>query len=155
MPDSEWDDLLAAAAGEVLETMFFTCTYGPAQPGGSPDEPRVAARLGFEGTPSGALTLSVSEPAVRALAANFLAPDEDDPLPAAQLGCVVCELANMICGSLLSRVKSEERFRLSSPELLPESAACPPGPPTQSLSLGEDVADGTLDLWLAMEPHAI
>lgn len=154
MPDSEWDALLAAAAGEVLETMFFTSVYGPAEPGGSPAEPRVAARLGFEGTPSGALTLSVSESAVRALAANFLAPDEDDPLPVSQLGCVVCELANMICGSLLSRVNSEEHFRLSSPEILPEGAAGPPGQPNQSLSLGEEVSDGAIDLWLALEPHA-
>jgi hypothetical protein len=150
MPDSEWDEMLVAATGEVLETMFFTGVYGPAQAGGSPAEPRVAARLSFEGTPSGALTLSVSEPAVRALAANFLASDEDDSLPVSQLGCVVCELANMICGSLLSRVKTEECFRLSSPELLPDDAACRPVPPNQSLDVGE----GTIDLWLALEHHA-
>jgi len=149
MPDSAWDEMLAAAAGEVLETMFFTGVYGPAQ-GGSPAELRVSARLSFEGTPSGVLILSVSEPAVRSLAANFLAPDEDAPLSTAQQGCVVCELANMICGSLLSRVKTEEHFRLSSPELLPEGAAGAPGPPNQSL----DVGDGTIDLWLALEDHA-
>jgi len=149
MPDSAWDEMLAAAAGEVLETMFFTGVYGPAQ-GGSPAELRVSARLSFEGTPSGVLILSVSEPAVRSLAANFLAPDEDDSLSPTQVGCVVCELANMICGSLLSRVKTEEHFRLSSPELLPEGAAFAPGPPNQSL----DVGDGTIDLWLALENHA-
>jgi hypothetical protein len=149
MPDNEWDEVLAAAAGEVLETMFFTGVYGPAQ-GGSPAEPRVAVRLSFEGTPPGALTLSVSEPAVRALAANFLASDDGDPLPVSQLGSVVCELANMICGSLLSRVQTEEHFRLSSPELLPDGAACAPGPPNQSL----DVGDGTIDLWLTLEHHA-
>jgi len=151
MPSSEWDQKLLAAAGEVLETMFFTAVYGPAQADGPPAEPRVAARLDFEGTPSGALTLSVSEPAARALAANFLASgDEAGPLPVSQLGSVVCELANMICGSLLSHVKIEEHFRLSSPELLPEGAACPPGPPSRSL----DVGDGIVDLWLALEHRA-
>jgi hypothetical protein len=154
MPDSEWDEMLVAAAAEVLETMFFTGVYGPAQASGSPAEPRVAARLCFEGTPSGALTLSVSEPAVRALAANFLASEEDAPPPVSQLGCVVCELANMICGSLLSRVKAEEHFRLSSPELLPEGAPCPPGPPSQSLAVGDGVGDGTIDLWLALDQNA-
>jgi len=154
MQDSEWDEMLALATGEVLETMFFTAVYGPAETGGHPAEPRMSARLSFEGTPSGTLTLRVSEPAVRALAANFLASDEDDPLPVSQLGCVVCELANMICGSLLSRVKTEEHFWLSSPELLPEGAAFPPDPPNQSLSLGEDVGDGTVDLWLALVHHA-
>jgi len=154
MPGSDWDALLAEAAAEVLETMFFTAVCGVAEPDQSVAEPHVAACLGFEGTPSGALTLSVSESTVRALAANFLAPDEDDPLLAPQLGGVVCELANMICGSLLSRVSSEEHFRLSSPELLPEGAACPSGQPSQSLSLGEDVGDGIIDLWLSLEPHA-
>jgi hypothetical protein len=150
MPDSEWNEILVAATGEVLETMFFTGIYGPAQAGVSPAEPHVAARIAFEGTPSGALTISVSEPAARALAANFLASEDDVPPPFPQLGGVVCELANMICGSLLSRVKTEERFRLSSPELLPDGAACPPGALSQSLDLG----DGTVDLWLESEPHA-
>ncbi|MGA2740385.1 MAG: chemotaxis protein CheX [Bryobacteraceae bacterium] len=158
MPDNEWHDMLAAATGEVLETMFFTDVSGPAPVGASSPEPRVAARLSFEGTPSGALTLSVSEPAVRALAANFLGSEEDDPLPAAQLGSVVCELANMICGSLLSHVRTEEHFKLSSPELMPSGTACPPGQPSQSLSLGEDMGDGvsggTIDLWLTLEQHA-
>lgn len=150
MPDNEWDEMLVAATGEVLETMFFTGVYGPAPASASPAVPRLAARLSFESTPSGALTLSVSEPAVRALAANFLASEEDDPLPVSQLGSVICELANMICGSLLSRVKAEEHFRLCSPELLPDGAACPPDALSQSL----DVGDGAIDLWLALEHHA-
>jgi hypothetical protein len=152
MPNSEWDEMLAAATAEVLETMFFTSVYGPAQTGAYPPGPRVAARVGFEGTPSGALTLSVSAPAMRALAANFLAADEDAPLP--QLDGVACELANMICGSLLSQVKAAEHFHLSSPELLPDGAPDPPSPPRQSLSLGDDAGDGTIDLWLVLEPHA-
>jgi hypothetical protein len=56
----------------------------------------------------------------------------------------------MICGSLLSRVKTEQHIRLSSPELWPEDAALPAEPPSQSLDLG----DGTIDLWLAVEEHA-
>ena len=145
--------MLAAAAAEVLETMFFTGVYGPAQAGAYPAEPYVSARVGFEGTPSGTLTLSVSETAAGTLAANFLAPEDDGPLPAAQLGGVVCELANMICGTLLSHVKAEEQFRLCSPELLLERAACAP-PPNQSLSLGDGPEDGTIDFWLDLEHHA-
>jgi hypothetical protein len=154
MPDDEWDEMLVAAAGEVLETMFFTVVYGPAPPGASPGEPRVAARISFEGTPSGALTLGVSEPAVRVLATNFLGSDESEALPFSQLGSVVCELANMICGSLLSRVKTEAHFKLTSPELLPPGTALPPGLPSQSLALGENPDDGVIDLWLAVERYA-
>jgi hypothetical protein len=154
MPDSEWNGMLAAAAAEVLETMFFSSVYGPAQPGPYPPAPRVAARVGFEGTPSGVLTLGVSEAAMRGLAGNFLASDEDGPLPLPQVAGVACELANMICGSLLSRVKAERHFRLSSPELLSDDAPCLAVPADQSWSLGEDVSDGAIDLWLALEPNA-
>jgi CheY-specific phosphatase CheX len=150
MPDSEWDERLAAAAGQVLETMFFTAIHGPAEAAGSIAAARVAAHLTFAGTTCGALTVSVSESSVRALAANFLAMEQEDPIPASQIGCIVCELTNMICGSLLSRVKTEQHIRLSSPELWPEDAALPAEPPSQSLDLG----DGTIDLWLAVEEHA-
>jgi len=150
MPGHEWDQMLAEAAGEVLETMFFAGIYGPAEPAADDAEPRLAARLHFEGRPSGALTLSISEAAARALAANFLADEEPEPLPAAQLGSVVGELTNMICGTLLSRVRTEERFRLSTPESLPADWIRPPEAPSQSLDLGE----GTIDLWVTVEEHA-
>ena len=151
MPDNQWDAMLAAAASEVLETMFFTEVYGPALVAEPEAEPRLAVRLSFAGSPSGALTLSASAAAAQALAANFLAPEQDGALPAAQLAAVVSELANMICGSLLSRVATEAHFRLSSPEVAPADAVCPPGAPSQSLDLGE----GAIDLWLDLEPHAV
>jgi hypothetical protein len=148
MPKIEWDDILEAAAGEVLETMFFTAVYGPAA--SAAESPSVAARLRFEGTPSGVLTVNISEPAMHTLAANFLACEEEGPLSPPQLGSVACELANMVCGSLLSHVKTEEHFCLSSPELLPQNDVAQAGSPNRSLDLG----DGVIDLWLALEHHA-
>jgi len=153
MPDSEWNATLAAAASEVLETMFFTQVQGPAPSGAPASAAPVAARLAFEGSPSGVLTLAIAQPPARVLAANFLAADEDAPLPESQLGFVVCELANMICGTLLSRIKTEEQFSLSSPELLADSAS-PLGSPNQSLLVGEGESEGVLDLWLSLENDA-
>ncbi len=150
MLDKDWEDLLATATGEVLETMFFAGVYGPATPGSAATGSCISANLSFQGTPSGVLTVTVAEPAIRALAANFLASEEDEPLPTAQLECVVCELVNMICGSLLSHVKTEDHFRLSSPQLLPEIVIRPDGLPTQSLDLGE----GAIEMWLLLEPNA-
>jgi CheY-specific phosphatase CheX len=149
MFEKHWEQMLSTAAEQVLETMFFTAVYGPAPEGEPADTPRFAARLGFEGTPSGALTIGISQPAAHTLAGNFLAVEEEEGLTDAQVGGVVCELANMICGALLSRVEGEEHFRLSSPELVPDTspAACQH---RRSLDLG----DGTLDLWLAVENHA-
>lgn len=149
MPDNDWNSMLEAAAGEVLETMFFTEVCSPPDDGGAHPEPGVGAHLRFVGTPSGALTIRVSEPAARGLAANFLAPEDDQTLPAAQLGSVVLELANMICGSLLSRVGSEQHFRLSAPEPVSDGGV-PAAAPNQSLNLGE----GKIDIWLELENHA-
>lgn len=150
MLHNEWDEMLAEAAGEVLETMFFTGIFGAAQARESLAGPHFAARLTFDGTPGGALTLSVAAPAASALAANFLAASDDEPPGPAQLASVVCELANMVCGALLSKVQSERHFRLSSPEPMAGDGAIPCGEPSQSL----DVGDGAIDVWLVLEPHA-
>jgi hypothetical protein len=142
--------MLEAAAGEVLETMFFTAVYGPAAAAVDAASPSVAARLRFEGTPSGVLTVNISEQAMHTLAANFVACEDEGPISQSQLANVACELANMVCGSMLSRVKTEEHFCLASPELLLRSGGAPAAPPNRSLDLG----DGVIDLWLALEHHA-
>jgi len=150
MSENDWDAKLAAAAEDVLETMFFSGIYGPAA--APPDGAALAARVAFRGTPCGTLTLRLSEPSARSLASNFLACESAEPLPQTQLAGVVCELANMVCGSLLSRVKSETDFRLSAPELLPCTEPEPAAgtPAHQAFDLG----DGVLDLCLELENHA-
>ena len=153
MPDREWMEMLTAASGEVLETMFFTEIRGIASERGAAAESGLGARLRFEGTPSGVLTVRVSEPALRGLAANFLASEPDEDAADPQLELVMAELANMICGSLLSRVKTETQFRLLSPESL-TAANCPLEPPDESLIVGDGDGGGSLDLWLAVEQHA-
>jgi len=150
MPDNQWEQMLVTVAEEVLETMFFTGIYGPAQDAGPEDLPRFAAGVSFEGAPCGRLTLSIPETAARTLAADFLAAEGEGGLTDAQVGAVVCELANMICGALLSRVESGEHFRLSSPELVPAGAAPPACQHHRFLDLGE----GALSLWLRLENHA-
>ncbi len=100
---------------EVLEKMFFIRSLGESESGAGPDE-EICSRLKFEGRPSGCLTLCVAGPAARSISADFLGLEEED-LDPGQVGEVVCELANMICGSVLSRVGSAVTFRLAHPEL--------------------------------------
>jgi CheY-specific phosphatase CheX len=102
---------------EVLEKMFFVEALD--EPAAETDSPEgsMAVKLMFEGSPSGALKLSVSAGVARQIAADFLGQDESG-LSSAQVGEVVCELANMICGSVLSRVESCTTFRLAPPSLL-------------------------------------
>jgi hypothetical protein len=54
----------------------------------------------------------------RVVGAGFLGREEAE-VSDAQAGEVVCELANMICGSVLSRLESEATFQITHPELTP------------------------------------
>lgn len=106
---------LADSVQEVLEKMFFVDVVDPAgADSGMPHDMR--ARVVFDGDPPGTFWLAVDIAAVRSAAADFLGEDPDC-LTEEQLEGVVCELANMICGSVLSRVESSAVFRLAKPEL--------------------------------------
>jgi CheY-specific phosphatase CheX len=95
------------------------------EPGdGEPLPPPIAARLDFEGTPCGTMFVEVTPPAARSIAADFLAADESE-LTDRQVEDVVCELANMICGSSLSRLEAESTFRLEAPVILSGGEARP------------------------------
>lgn len=107
--------VLRQSVEEVLEKMFFIRSLAD-----STGEPRLSrselmAHLTFDGEPSGSLTLRVTSHAARSISADFLGTDEGQ-LTQQQVGEVVCELANMICGSVLSRVQSAATFRLASPQ---------------------------------------
>lgn len=115
MTDPILQRALQESTQEVLEKMFFIHCLG--EPLESESEPEFVAHLTFEGDPSGALTLSVRASAARSVAADFLAAEEPD-LSEQEIGEVVCELANMICGSVLSRVESSATFRLASPQIV-------------------------------------
>lgn len=108
---------LAEAAQQVLQTMFFVAPMGEVPPGTpAPAEPWEAARLTFRGEPSGAFAVSVSEAAARTMAANFLGIEREGDLSTLEVSDVVSELANMICGSVLSRLETESEFELGTPE---------------------------------------
>lgn len=107
---------LAEATREVLETMFFTDVAGDAAP--EPDGAAgLMAALRFEGERPGEFRVTVTPEAAKTIAANFLGTD--DELPESRVEEVTCELANMICGSVLSRVEADLAFDLSHPELVP------------------------------------
>lgn len=148
MTEPDYNQLLSAAVDSVLERMFFSATWGPADPetGGAV----LQSRLTFHGHPSGTFTLCLSEPSARLLAAGFLGEDEAT-LSDAQAGQVVCELANMLCGSLVSKLQSDESFDLASPELVPSGSGIVTGhdaPPAarQSFELEGGILSVTVHL---------
>jgi CheY-specific phosphatase CheX len=110
---------LRPACEEVLETMFFTSVMEGADAAAESSEdrePRIDARLTFAGEPSGVFQVRTTASAARALAAGFLGEREAD-VTSERAGEVVCELANMLCGSVLSRMDAAAVFELSHPEL--------------------------------------
>jgi len=117
MREAELENALRLAAEEVLEKMFFVQPLEEHSGGADDSGTVLSAELTFEGAPSGSLTLAVSESAARQIAADFLGEDEGG-VSDRKVQEVVCELANMICGSVLSRVESETTFRLAAPRLL-------------------------------------
>jgi hypothetical protein len=108
---------LQAALAEVLETMFFTSIVdsedGPGVPAGAP---MLFSRLNFSGVPSGVFEIGIAPDAARALATAFFG-EEDQEITEARTGEVVCELANILCGSVLSRIARGAIFELSRPEI--------------------------------------
>jgi CheY-specific phosphatase CheX len=117
---------LREATGEVLEKMFFVRTAAAGLEAPENAGVEMEARLGFTGEPGGWLGLRVTAAAARSIAADFLGAEEYE-LEERQIEEVVCELANMICGSLLSRLESQATFHLSSPAIVAPGAGGPAG----------------------------
>ena len=115
---------LAESVREVLEKMFFVDLVDA--PPGEALGARIAAELIFDGHPPGAFRLILDQEAAKSAAADFLGENPSE-LSEDQLNEVVCELANMICGSVLSRIESSATFRLSKPVIVTttEFVPCP------------------------------
>jgi CheY-specific phosphatase CheX len=148
MTEPNFDQLLSTTVDSVLETMFFSAVLGPAEP--ETNGTVLESRLAFHGRPSGTFGVCLSEPSARLLAAGFLGEDEES-LTDSQTGQVVCELANMLCGSLVSQLQSDESFDLASPELVPSGSEIAAGfhaPPVarQSFELEGGILTVTLHL---------
>jgi CheY-specific phosphatase CheX len=116
--DATFDSALRESAVEVLEKMFFISDVGETVAESDSAALEIAARLTFDGSPPGWLALRMSKMAARSIAADFLG-EEVETSTDRQAEEMVCELANMICGSVLSRTESDATFHLSSPLVVP------------------------------------
>jgi len=118
MLTAEVDRALTKCTGRVLETM---CYADPLPITGLEEGPAfLHTELRFHGTYEGVFHLDITEEAGRSLASTFLGSDED--LAREQLGSVICELTNMICGSMLSTLDANADIHLDAPALVAEDA---------------------------------
>ena len=143
MHSHHFDHLIEPAVTAVLETMFFSELLGPSGPDSSPAN--LAVRVPFSGEVSGVLEIRISRASACSLAASFLGESEES-LAESQAAQVVCELANMLCGWIVSKPGSQGCFDLGSPELLANQNECPMGLPASQQSFA--VENGTLTVSL-------
>ena len=100
---------LVPCASQVLETMFFTGVVSAVEEDSRPVAfPKTVC---FQGPPDGKLCVCMQPEAITALAAGFLGVEPKE-VTAAECDQVTGELANMICGSVLSRCAPNSFFHL-------------------------------------------
>jgi len=144
----ETAEVLSTATSDVLETMFFTPVMAETETADAA-APVVAARLEFRGARHGTLAVRISEQAAESIAASFLGEDAGQP-PPEKIRDVICELANMICGSVLSRLDSEGHFDLSHPELVDPAELAP----AEAASRSFDIGDGEVAVFLRVDEQS-
>jgi hypothetical protein len=130
MQPDEVQTALAEAVEEVLGTMCFAPVFSSSEEAiaQTDDCPLFEAALHFEGVPSGEFRLRIPLKPARLIGSGFLGKEEDE-ISDSQAGEVVCELANMFCGSALSRIEAGATFHLSHPELVSPAPDVPFAPP--------------------------
>jgi len=107
---------LSSAVADVLERMFFVEVFGEA-PEPTVEAEAVTVQIIFDGEAQGCFQMRLARPAAHAVAADFLGEDPES-LTDQQSADVTLELANMICGAVLSRIESSGTFRLGSPRIV-------------------------------------
>jgi len=115
--EADYKGALTRVSGEVLETMFFSEVI-PAECEHSWLESAVAVQVTFDGSHCGDMWLAVGEEAVPELASAFLGldPGEAGEMESSQ---VMLELANILCGSILSSLWPESSLQLDPPKRAP------------------------------------
>jgi CheY-specific phosphatase CheX len=108
-------EVACAVTREVLETMFFA-TSEPVpchHPLSGADW--IAAQVRFEGSPRGDLRVMLSHDLAVIVASGFLGIEVEEVTDEKE-DQIACELANMICGAVLSRLHPDSRVSLDPPE---------------------------------------
>jgi CheY-specific phosphatase CheX len=152
MKASEFAGLIPECCSEVLDAMYFATMLGSERvedmPTDSPGAPAALAfSLKFAGDVSGHFGLYLEQVTARSLAANFLGVEEAE-VSSDEIGEVAGELANMLCGSIVSRVEGEHKFVLSHPE---RADTLPFKDLGDVFILRLDMDSGAITVWISVE----
>jgi CheY-specific phosphatase CheX len=116
--DAALQPALAQSVSEVLERMFFLGALAASEEPAFQPSRDIFVQVTFDGDPQGVFRMRLARSTANSIAENFLGEDADK-LSSQQSLDVARELANMICGAVLSRIESRVSFRLSTPEIMP------------------------------------
>ncbi len=149
---------LSDAIEETLQTMFFI-VGDPDAPPDREARPEMEAVVAFTGDMAGRLRLRIASSEAAAMASDFLGVNEPE-ITVAHMDQVVGELANMICGSALSRIRPQGAFRIETPVVsspledegqailpatgLPAGSTGPPGRPQRDFAWSVETRSGPL-----------
>jgi CheY-specific phosphatase CheX len=115
MQATDLKPFMEEAVAEVLEAMCFISSEGEVKDGAEMYQPDwIGGELDFVGCLNGSFGIAVPPSTAATIAANFLGEDES-ALSTEQTMEVICELTNMVCGTLLARLDSKSAFTLSPP----------------------------------------
>src|SRR5947209_12621848 len=112
MRPTDFRPIFLQCAAEVLETMFFVSV--DAEIDSETQGEMLTAELSFQAGLQGWFGVSVCSHTARTLAANFLVVELPTDEQAEE---VLCELTNMLCGSVLSRLETKTRLELQPAEI--------------------------------------
>jgi len=148
---TELKPIMELAVAEVLEAMCFISSEGesPEAAGQYPPD-WICGELDFAGNLSGSFGIAVPPATGATIAANFLGEDECD-LSEEQTMEVICELTNMVAGTLLANLDSRSAFTLSPPRP-GHSAARAAGDGRTGCTVALD--EGLIATWLEIRDRA-
>ncbi len=115
-PDPDFGAVVIRVAADVLATMFFEeAVPAPCDHAWIADA--ISAHIDFDGSHCGQFLLSVSPGTSRSIASGFLGLEPEE-MTDSQPSDVILELANILCGTLMSTLWPESSLSLGSPELV-------------------------------------
>ena len=134
--------------------MFFVVPEGTADPACPGDVPLLGVGLTFSGEWCGTFELQTPLSSARTLTEGFIGTLDPAEVEDEKTAEVICELANMVCGSTLTRLAGDKVFDLSSPHLMNLPHRLPVAAPkdataTRALDLGFGVIAFTLTIGAA------
>lgn len=149
MQPSDLTAFIAPSCEDVLDAMYFTSVMEisdtPAELVAKDD---YAFALRFRGDLRGSFGIRCERATARTLAANFLG-EEEDAVDTSETAEVIGELANMLCGSILSRTGCSNVFALSHPEPMAAELPGMTEPSTLHATLRTDI--GTIYTWMLFD----